>query len=262
MVTCQIRIGEHLVRVDSESAELAEALYPNFRPLPLTPDGKADIHLLLKSGYGVPYRDHEVKIAKEADRLVYLRADYRIDTDSDYRRATVSAHDSLALRHALMTLYSSFIVKHRWGLLLHASCVVEQGLAYLFTGRSGAGKSTAARLSRPRLILADEATLMKITPFAITVYNSPFRSEWAVTGEEHSCPAAGIFLLNQAPHHERIGIARPDSLLRLLDKAFYWAHTPEESGHVLPLLKRVVEDVPVDELHFQKNNGFWGLISS
>ena len=49
-----------------------------------------------------------------------------------------------------MNLYSSFIAYHNWGLLIHSSCVVNKGEAHIFSGHSGAGKSTAAKLSHPR----------------------------------------------------------------------------------------------------------------
>ncbi len=71
--------------------------------------------------------------------------------------------NEFALKHALMNLYSSFIVHHKWGLLIHSSCLKEGDKAFLFSGQSGAGKSTVVKLSHPRPILSDEATVVKIT---------------------------------------------------------------------------------------------------
>ncbi|WJH32295.1 hypothetical protein N6H14_17905 [Paenibacillus sp. CC-CFT747] len=193
--------------------------------------------------------------------ISYARADYLLETESDYIHSEISAYNELALKHALMNLYSAYLIHHEWGLLLHSSCVVDRGRAVVFAGPSGAGKSTAAQLSQPRELLSDEATLVRITPRKITVYDSPFRSELHGSPDQPVCPLSSIQLLKQSPINLRNPISKPSALLQMTDKVFYWAHDPEETRKAFSLLVTLTEAVPVYELFFQKNDTFWELIS-
>lgn len=254
------RIGEHEIQMVCHSDLLTNWIRRSFPAEAPTKD-EPDLLIHLTAGYGIPFVDYDVLIAQEAGTISYRRADYLIAAEGDYRQAKVSVHNELALKHALMNLYSSYVVYHQWGLLIHSSCAVDRGKAHMFAGHSGAGKSTAAKLSQPRELLSDEATVVKITPDRITVFNSPFRSELEITGAAESIPLAGIHILYQSVRNQKIPLNKSNGLLNLMDKIFYWSHSPGETGNVLRLLQSLVHTVPVYELHFQKNNTFWELIS-
>jgi hypothetical protein len=253
-------VGEHLIQIQCHSETITNWIQMNFPAVALT-NGKPDLSIQLTEGYGIPFVDYNVAITKKADTISFRRADYLIETDLAYRCTKIFVHNELALKHALMNLYSSYLVYYQWGLLIHSSCVIDKGKAYLFAGYSGAGKSTAAKLSHPRELLSDEATIVKITADQITVFNSPFRSELDRTGAEETCPLAGIYLLNQAIDNHIVPLNKSNGLLNLMDKVFYWYHSSEETGSIFQLLQQVVNSVSVNELHFQKNDTFWELIS-
>ncbi|WP_121610085.1 hypothetical protein [Mesobacillus foraminis] len=220
-----------------------------------------DIDLVINKGFGKPFVGFDINITKAKNKITFERADYLIEATTDYKSATIHVHDELALKHALMNLYSSYIVYHNWGLLIHSSCALEAGKAHIFSGHSGAGKSTAARLSQPRELLSDEASIVKITDDTITIFDSPFRSELNSDGTHQVAPLASIQLLNQSLQNKREQLKKSDALVSLVDKVFYWAHSPEESKKVMGLLKTLVSNVPVYDLYFKKDNTFWELIS-
>lgn len=220
-----------------------------------------DMKISIHDNYGKPFLNYEVDISKSLKTITFRRADYLIEATLDYKEVTIYVHDELALKHAFMNIYSSYIVYHKWGLLIHSSCVVEETKAHIFTGHSGAGKSTVAKFSSPRMLLSDEASIVKITNEGIKVFNSPFRSELEASGKERPACLATIQLLHQANHNSREVMAKSDAYLELVNKIFYWSHSKQETKLVLNLLKVLVEQVPVYELHFQKNNAFWELIS-
>jgi hypothetical protein len=261
MKQIHIIIGEHLIQVAGASVELMHMFARNFHCIPVVHDAQPDLLIQIDEGYGVPFVDYEVIVFKELNKIFFRRADYLIEVNSTYQVARISAYNELALKHALINLYSSYIVHKNWGLLLHSSCVIEQGKAHIFAGQSGAGKSTIAGLSYPRELLSDEATLVKITPGQITVFNSPFRSELMVTGMEKCSPLASVHILYQADHNKRIALRKSNGLLHLMDKVFYWTHDTEETGTILAFMKALAKAVPIFELYFQKNNTFWELIS-
>ncbi|MDQ8737923.1 hypothetical protein [Paenibacillus sp. LHD-38] len=261
MEKLMLKIGEHFMQAICASSDAIHMLKKNFQYLDDSFECQPDLSILLEDGYGTPFVDYEVMIIKECNRISFQRADYSIQVDADYTQATVAVHDELALKHALMNLYSSFIVHRNWGLLIHSSCVIEEGRAHVFMGHSGAGKSTAAKLSYPRKLLSDEATILKISEESITVFNSPFRSELQSTDHQENCPLASMQLLEQSRSNKRLMLKKSEALLQITDKVFFWSYRAEEPAKIFRLLKLVVNEIPVYELHFQKNNIFWELIS-
>jgi len=252
-------IGEHTIQITVQSA-ICLKIQNLFNSINST-NQLTSINVKIKFGYGESFTDYQVSIKKDANKISFQRSDYLIESTPDYTSATIHVHDELALKHALMNLYSSYIVYHNWGLLIHSSCAIENGKAHIFAGHSGAGKSTAARLSEPRALLSDEATIVKISENSITVFDSPFRSELPSTGYQQPTPLAGIQLLQQSEKIRLEKMRKPDALLSLMDKVFYWSHDPVETQRIMGLLRTLVEKVPVYELYFRKDPTFWELIS-
>lgn len=256
-------IGEHTAIIRTESEAIVAAINQMLEKAQAEAEGilSADLVVDVELGYGEPSPDYAVTITTEGSKIVYDRLDYRIETDASYSRASILAYNELSLKHAFMNLYCAYIVHIGWGLMIHSSCVIEDGKAYLFAGQSGAGKSTVAKLSAPRPLLSDEASLVKITPDGMFVYDSPFRSELMSIYEGRVCPLDGIHLLIQSSQVERKQIRSGEGIMHLLDKVFFWAHDAKETSKVLGMLREMVMAVPVYELHFQKNNTFWEKIS-
>jgi hypothetical protein len=255
------KIGDFFIHILCESKNLTTTLKRNFHSYILAENTQPDIVINIEDGFGVSFQDYNVDIMKDNNQILYRRADYVIKVDSDFKTAFVSVHDELALKHALMNLFSSFIVYHNWGLVIHSSCVIENGKAHIFAGQSGAGKSTAAKLSYPRNLLSDEATLVKITKADVQIYNSPFRSEIEADSFSGNLSLASVQILFQAIQNKRERVAKSDALFQLMDKVFFWPQSQEETSRIMKLLTLLVRQVPVYELHFQKNNSFWELIS-
>jgi len=260
MEILEAKIGSHKIKFLLDSITFMGFIKQNFTITEY--DFKEyDMQIRIKKGYGVPFVNYNIEITKQTEKVLFQRADYLIEANAEYSNATIYAYDEFALKHALTNLYSSYIVYHNWGLLIHSSCAIENGKAHIFAGHSGAGKSTAAALSHPRELLSDEATIVKITPDEVTVFDSPFRSELLCTAYQQPCPLAGIQLLHQSEKNRLEKLRKPDALLSLMDKVFYWHHDPAETQRIMGLLRTLVEKVPAYELHFRKDPTFWELIS-
>lgn len=263
MHTMYLLIGTHTLFVSTVDEEVADWIRQQF--LVVVPedlgDVQPDLYIRISKGYGKPVEDIQVAIQKERDRIIYRREDFLLETDEWYHRALLQVHDDLSLNHALMTLYSAYIVRHGWGMMLHSSCAVERNRAYLFAGQSGAGKSTVVALSEPRKILSDEAALLKIEADGVYVYDSPFRSDSMPTFDREPLPLAGIHLLKQSQEIRRERVKSSEAVFQLMDKIFYWAADPGETVKLLALCGKLVSHVPVYDLMFQKNNLFWERIS-
>ena len=260
MINSIINIGEHYFHIETDSLKMFNTMIDDFASLNHQ-NIKPDMYINIHDGFGEAFQNYDVTIEKDENFITYRRADYLIQIDSNYKYAEVFVHAELALQHALLNLYSSFIVHINWGLLIHSSCVIDNGKGHIFSGHSGAGKSTAAKLSHPRSLLSDEATLVKISPKEIIIYDSPFRSEIKKSGNELLTSLGSIQLLKQSLQNKRTILKKADALLQLIDKVFFWTNDSIESKQIIQLLQLLVQNVPVYELQFQKNDTFWELIS-
>lgn len=263
MITAYIQIAKQRIFVSTRDERVMGWIRSQFRQItPVgTDDHVPDLYVRVEAGYGRAAVNVDVDIRREGSRLHYRRDDFLLETDDAYHRATLQVHDETALNHALLTLYSAHIVHHRWGLVVHASCIEEEGRAYLFAGQSGAGKSTVAELSQPRTILSDEAAIICLDEDVPLVYDSPFRSDTEATFAPDPIPLGGIHLLTQSLMIERLMIKPADLVYRLMDKIFYWAADPQETVKLIALAGKLAERVPAYDLYFQKNDRFWERIS-
>ena len=263
MTEYHIQIAEHVIHVVCESALLSKIFSNHFQILSQKQQQRMpDLHIRVIDGFGASFTTDLVKITRKDNDIFFQRTDYFIQVDTSYQKATIWAYNGLALKHAMMNLYSSFIVHHEWGLLIHSSCVLENRKGHLFAGHSGDGKSTAARLSFPRKLFADEASIVKMEQEQIKVFNSPFRSGMKAGTSNESAELASIQLLRQSKRNERIKLEKSDALLELMDKIFFWSPGQTETRKIVQMVTNIVKKVPIYELYFQKNPTFWELISS
>ena len=156
------------------------------------------------------------------------------------------------------------------GLMLHASAVGlgdprrQRDRCVLFLGESGAGKSTAARLSAPRRVHADDACLLLLEEqgtagvFPSQPFAEPdFPGRWPANQRSdmrRGPRVAGIFRLRQAASHEVVPLRRAAASASIL------AHAPFLLDRMRPAALRMAErlaDLPCAELRFAKNAGFW-----
>ena len=90
---------------------------------------------------------------------------------------------------------------------------VRDGRAFLFTGPSGAGKTTIVRHAPDDVtVLTDEISYVRRQGDAYVAFGTPFAGEWADVGEPISAPIAAIFQLARgsgARAHARSTRRRP-----------------------------------------------------
>ena len=252
-----VMAGEHVIRMVSEE-DLPVKWIGNFQDAGHT---APDLTVVFQRGYGIPFRSTEVTVMEEGAETVYRRDDYLLVYNHSLKKAVIDFYDDFALKHAVINLYSALIIREEWGLLIHSSCVLDKHKAHLFAGHSGAGKSTAAALSKPRWILSDEATVVKVKDGDITVFNSPFRSEIESNGQEARFSLSSIEFLCQASSNNRKELPKSEAMIGMMDKVFCWGTNAADTERIFRLLGLLADSVPAFRLDFQKNNTFWELIS-
>lgn len=161
---------------------------------------------------------------------------------------------------SLLRILLSWKLTTRVGFLLHAATVIRKGKAYVFMGRSGAGKSTVASLSPEGSVLTDEISLLRFENGEWRAFGTPFWGEFRAAGSNTSAPVRGIFRLLQASEN-RVTLFRPAELLReLLPNVLFFSPEPEANRRLLKILGQAAETICGYELAFRKDPVFWEVL--
>ncbi|MFA6956958.1 MAG: hypothetical protein WC538_13910 [Thermoanaerobaculia bacterium] len=156
----------------------------------------------------------------------------------------------------------AYRVAERGALVLHSSAVVLDGGAYVFVGRSGAGKSTVARLAleRGHAILSDDLNVLSPAGSGWNVARLPFAGEYPDHGRGETVPVAAIYELEKGATHALSPTTPAASFAALLRCAPYVNGDPYRVSRLEESISAVVRDVPCSRLTFSLDPGFWPII--
>lgn len=136
------------------------------------------------------------------------------------------------------------------GLLLHASSLVQDGVAYLFVGHSGAGKSTTAMnaVSAGAEVLSDDRTIVTLdADGGATAHGTPWHGSYR-RATNASAPLAGIFVLVQDSEDSVVPVGAVRAVGELFVRLVHPTSSAGEVEATLDTLERLVGAVPVAEL--------------
>ena len=186
----------------------------------------------------------------------------------DLRGRTVDAELSstrrLALDSLLKTVLQLIALHDRSGLVVHASAVERGGEAFVFCGRSGAGKTTAAFLScnAGAKVIAEEMVFVggldrDIAPEVLTL---PFWQKDGTMTVPERLPLRRIFALKQAPLDAVEAMTHGAQVRALLSAASIGVRVRPFMESALDLSCKLTERVPVRLLRFRESPDFWSAI--
>lgn len=239
--------------------ELEQERYAAFA----APEEREQISILLQPKPVPPTRARmegvKVRVAEGGWRFVYDT--FVADVTRGMERAEVSCLRSPYAVDSFLRALLGLYLPAREGVLLHACAVSHAGAGYVFAGRSGAGKSTVARLlSHTAQVLSDELVVVQRSPEGWKVFSTPFWGEFAQPGANQSAPLEAIYLLQHAKQHRVEHVPLRRALSALLQCSLQFAEGEEVAEWMLGTTSALVREVPVRRLHFLPDAGFWELI--
>jgi hypothetical protein len=161
---------------------------------------------------------------------------------------------------SLLRILLSWQLLSQHGFLLHAATVIRNGKAYIFAGRSGAGKSTVASLSPEGSVLTDEVSLLRRECGVWHAYGTPFWGEFRAAGSNTSAPVAGLFRLLQAPENRVTPLSPMATLRMLLPNVLFFSAEAEANQRLLEILTQAVTQISGYNLAFRRNSAFWEVL--
>ena len=155
--------------------------------------------------------------------------------------------DPFLERAAIGRQFAEFLLGHGT-LWLHGSALALDGCGYLFTARSGTGKSTHTRLWREcfgdrAVVVNDDKPFVTLTGSGALLHGSPWSGKHGLD-TNITVPLRGICLLERGQDN-RIEPANPETVLPLLCKQAYEPLTPEKAAVSHALLQTLSQRVPL-----------------
>ena len=153
--------------------------------------------------------------------------------------------DACLEQNAVHALLAEQLVAHSV-LLMHGSALSMDGRGYIFTAKSGTGKSTHARLWREAFgdrirMINDDKPMLRVGPDGVSVWGTPW------DGKHHlSCsagaPLTAIVRLRRAAEN-RIGPMAKADAFPLLMQQTYSSANPATAMKILALQRRILDRV-------------------
>ena len=138
------------------------------------------------------------------------------------------------------------------GFYIHASTVVLDGRAYLFSGHSTAGKSTHTRLWQQvfgpgAVVINDDKPALRRIGGVWYAYGTPWCGKDGINCNA-SAPVAGICFMKKADHNSIRRLSLPEAMTRVMAQTIYKFSTVQEMDRMLGKLDAFLREVPVFEL--------------
>jgi len=258
-----VEIGDYPVRLSTADSGLFESLRARYAGFITDTPAAAPLNLTIQV---VP----EPISGAEAVRVTRLGGCWRFERDALHaewfpeggrgfvRQAGVSSNSTDSVLRILHTL----LLAPRGGFLLHASSAVRNGSAFVFSGVSGAGKTTILRLAPPGVTaLTDEISYIRPQGDGYRAFGTPFAGDLGRNGANISAPLKEIHLLAQGPGNKREPLSTSKAAAALLRNILFFAADPGYVRMVFEAACRAASSIPVYRLTFSPTAEVWETIS-
>ena len=203
--------------------------------------------------------DLEVKI--EDGEWLLKRGDFRASWNPETSRGRIRQSCNPYAIDCVLRIVHSLVLARQGGFLVHAASAIRGGKAFLFSGVSGAGKTTISRLAPPdATLLTDEISYLRREGNQYIACGTPFAGELARVGENCSAPLSAFFLLEKGLQNRIEPIGPSEAIQRLLRNILFFAHDPELVKLVFQSACEFASLVPIRRLVFVPDQRVWDII--
>jgi hypothetical protein len=210
---------------------------------------------------GTQCRDEDVRVTCDSGRWLMQRGDFRAEWNPATARGRIQQTVNPYSLDCVLRIVHTLLLARKGGFLLHASSAIRNGRAFLFSGVSGAGKTTIARLAPPdAAMLTDEISYVTRQEGRYSAVGTPFYGELARVGENLRAPIEALYLLAKGPENRIEPVAGADAVRGLLGNILFFARDSEFVRLVFNAALDFVGRVPVRRLTFVPDSSVWELI--
>lgn len=180
-------------------------------------------------------------------------ADVTIRTDlyrKDIYNPNIFSNDDIAYMESAFQFYKALVDFD--GFYLHASTVIRDGKAYLFSGHSTAGKSTHANLwistfGGDTRIINDDKPALRCIDGVWYAYGTPWCGKDYINRNEKA-PIAGVCFMKKAPKNKIRRLSSAESMAGIMSQTIYKFENMRQLDAFTRNLDDFLRKIPVFEL--------------
>ena len=205
--------------------------------------------------------DEEVRVTRSPDLWTITRGDFRAEWSPSTRLGRIRQSANPYSIDAVLRITHTLVLARQGGFLMHSASAIRNGRAFLFSGVSGAGKTTISRLAPPdATLLTDEISYVRKRGDGYIAYGTPFTGELAKIGENVSAPLEALYLLAKGPENRIDPVAPGEAARSVLANMLFFAEDEELVQATFHSAFEFASRVPVRRLTFVPDVRVWELI--
>ncbi len=174
-------------------------------------------------------------------------------------RVEVQTSYKWAVGDLLRSFFSIYLVK-TGGFLLHASCIIHRGGAYIFCGPTETGKTTIARLAERRPVLTDESVAIRKHSNAFQAFATPFFGEFGMINKNRNGKIKALFFIGKSNSFSHEKVANFDAHLELFKNIVLSGRSNQMVEDLFNTFSEFTNKVPCFKLYFKQSPLLWRYI--
>ncbi len=205
--------------------------------------------------------EEDVRVRWNSGRWSMERGDFRADWDPAAGSGCIRQTPNPYSIDAVLRIVHTLLLAKEGGFLLHASSGVRNGRAFLFSGVSGAGKTTIASFAPPEVtLLTDEVSYITRQGETYSAFGTPFAGELQKAGANVRAPIAALYLLAKGHENKIEPLDAVTATRALMRNILFFAGDPAMVKLVFESACDFASRVPVHRLTFMPDARVWELI--
>ena len=205
--------------------------------------------------------EEELRVWSENGVWRIERGDFRAEWNPRESRGKILQSLNRYAIDSILRVVHTLIQAPEGGFLLHGASAIRNGRAFLFSGVSGAGKTTISRLApADSILLTDEISYVRREGDGYLACGTPFAGELARLGENAAAPIERLFFLAKGRENRIEPIEPADALRMLLRNILFFAKDAELVKMVFRSACQFLARVPAFRLTFYPDERVWDLI--
>jgi hypothetical protein len=261
-----INVADFIVAVDTSSTEVAQRLQRRYKDF-LGTNEMPHLTIGLETVPGALYLEPRpgpwaIETSYHDNQLTYRSYQEKGEVDLIRRVGQFEMDPGANIENVLRAVYAWLCVQES-ALLLHAAGVIRDGNGFVFFGPSGSGKTTTSRLAaKTATVVSDDIVIVRCHEGGCMLYGVPFRGEMSEAPRTNQrAPLRGVFRLRQDTTHFIEPISKVNAIADLVAASPFVVGEPSLSDRLFSVCQQIAEKVPVRQLHFKRDDGFWKVIN-
>ena len=246
-----ITIGDLPVLIQTQSPELMTGLRRRFEGFTDAGSTAPVLRLQIEVGSSGRSFGKPITVRRAGNRYQIARDDFTAELSLDLGTGVVRQLPMEWITDTVLRAAHTLLLARVGGFLLHASSILRDGTSQVFTGLSGAGKTTIASL-RPSnsLLLSDEISYIRERDGCFIAFGTPFYGELARPGDNVSAPVSALYFLEKGHSNATAPMPVRECARRFMRNVLFFSPEREMAAAVFATACRFMETVPCRRLTF------------